>query len=210
VRLVLVRHGETEHNAGGITLGRADVPLNERGRSQAQALASLADGSHVLADASPISAIYASPLDRAIATARPLAEALDIKLREESRLIEMDIGELEDMPFEELRVGHADFLRRWLSDEVPDARMPGGETLAEVQERAWNAVQDALAQHTDETIVMVTHNFVLLSLLCRMINLPLAKFRGLRHDLAAVSLIDFSGSSVRAVTLNDRCHLDGL
>jgi broad specificity phosphatase PhoE len=209
VRLVLVRHGETEHNAEGLTLGRADVPLNERGRNQAQALASLADDSHVLADAPAIRAIYASPLNRAIATAQPLAGALKLDIIQESRLIEMEIGELEDMPFEELRQRHADFLRRWLSDDVVDARMPGGETLAEVQGRAWTAVQDALAQHADETIVMVTHNFVLLSLLCRMLNLPLAKFRGLRHDLAAVSLIDFSGESMRAVTLNDRCHLGG-
>jgi phosphoserine phosphatase len=211
VRLVLIRHGETEHNVGGITLGRADVPLNERGLAQAQALASLAGRSHsrILSDAPQISAVYASPLQRATATAQPLAVALSLDIIPEARLIEMEIGELEGMPFDQMRERYPDFLRQWLSDEVADARMPDGETLDEVQERAWESVTEMAARHEDGTVVAVTHNFVLLSLLCRMLNLPLAKFRGLRHDLAAVSLVDLSGPNVRVVTLNDRCHLTG-
>jgi phosphoserine phosphatase len=209
MRLVLVRHGETEHNAGGITLGRADVPLNDRGLTQARALASLAghSHSHILADASAIGAVYASPLQRATATAQPLADALSLDITAEPLLIEMEIGELEGMPFQQMRERYPDFLRQWLSDEVADARMPAGETLAEVQDRAWQAVNEMGARHEDGTVVAVTHNFVLLSLLCRVLNLPLSKFRGLRQDLAAVSLIDLSGPAVRVVTLNDRCHL---
>jgi broad specificity phosphatase PhoE len=209
VRLVLIRHGETEHNAGGITLGRADVPLNERGLAQSRALVWLAGRSHILADAPRIAAIYASPLERATATAQPLAGALALDIIAEPRLIEMEIGELEGMPFEQMRERYPDFLRQWLSEEVAEARMPGGETLAEVQERAWESVSEMAVRHEDGTVVAVTHNFVLLSLLCRMLNLPLAKFRGLRHDLAAVSLVDLSGPTVRVVTLNDRCHLTG-
>ena len=59
----------------------------------------------------------------------------------------MEIGELEGMPFEQMRERYPDFLRQWLSDEVADARMPGGETLAEVQDRAWEAVSAMQARH---------------------------------------------------------------
>ena len=59
----------------------------------------------------------------------------------EPDLIEMDIGEMEHLAPAELRERHPDFLREWMSDDVATARMPGGETLAEVQDRAWAAVE---------------------------------------------------------------------
>ncbi len=207
MRVLLIRHGETDHNASGTTLGRADVPLNERGVAQARAVASLANGSHLLDGGLPVAAVYSSPLRRAVATAAPLAEALGLAIETEPRLIEMDVGELEGIGRADVLERYPEFLQAWLSDDLADARMPGGETLREVQARGWAAIGELSAQHLGETIVAVTHNFVILSLLCRAINLPLAQFRGLRHDLAAVSVLDITPERINAVTLNDRCHL---
>ena len=204
MRLLLVRHGETAHNAEQLALGQADVPLTGRGRRQARALAEgLAGG----AGAGAIAAVYASPLQRAIATATPLAEALSLAVQTEAGLIEMDIGEMEGQPFAQVRERYPDFLRDWFSDRLADLPMPGGETLRQVQERAWPALEAMRDRHAEETVVAVSHNFVILSVLCRVLGLPLAHFRRLRHDLAAVSILELTPERQLVVVLNDRCHL---
>ena len=53
----------------------------------------------------------------------------------------------------------------------------------------------------------VSHNFVILTLLCRVLELPLAHFRRLRHDLAAVSVLELTPERRTVLALNDRCHL---
>ncbi len=202
VRLFLIRHGETDHNAGRLALGRQDVPLNERGRAQAQAIA------RAYGDSPGITAIYASPLQRAVATSTPLAQALGLAVETDPRLIEMDIGELEDLSFAQVRERYPDFARRWLSDECADAQMPGGESPRQVQERGWATIDAIRARHPDETVAIVTHNFVILSVLCHVLRLPLERFRGIRQDLGAVSLLDLTPQRDAVITLNDRCHLE--
>jgi len=201
VRLLLFRHGETDHNAGRLALGRQDVPLNDRGRAQAQAIA------RAYGDGVGIAAIYSSPLQRAVATATPLANALGLAIEADPALIEMDIGEIEDKPLAAVREEYPDFVRRWLSDDCGDACMPVGESLRQVQERALQAVSSLRERHTEDTIAVVTHNFVALTLLCHVLRLPLARFRGIRQDLGAVSIIDFTPERTTIVTLNDTCHL---
>ncbi len=202
MRLLLIRHGETAHNAGRLALGRQDVPLNERGRAQAQAIArAYGNGSNNIA------AIYASPLQRTLATASPLAQALGLDVQTEPALIEMDIGEIEDKTFADVREQYPDFVRRWLSDECADACMPGGESLRQVQERAWAALDSIRGRHAEETVAAVTHNFVILMTLCRVLHLPIERFRGFRHDLGAVSVLELTAERETVLTLNDRCHL---
>ncbi|MEX2160215.1 MAG: histidine phosphatase family protein [Dehalococcoidia bacterium] len=206
MRLLLIRHGETEHNAGRLALGRADVSLNERGLSQAQALATRLHGSDLYGH---IDAVYASPLQRAQATASPLAEACGLAIVTETALIEMDIGALEGLSFPDVRERYPEFMRAWLSEDVADAEMPGGESLRQVQERAWAAVQSIRERHSEATVAAVTHNFVILTLLCRALDLPLSRFRRLRQDLGAVSTLDMTDARATAVVLNDTCHLEG-
>jgi broad specificity phosphatase PhoE len=202
MRILLIRHGETDHNAGRLALGRQDVPLNERGRAQAQAIA------RKYGDGSNIAAIYASPLQRTVATASPLGEALGLAVQTEPSLIEMDIGELEELSFADVRERYPEFVRRWLSDDCADACMPGGESLRQVQERAWAAIDSVRGQHPEETVAVVTHNFVILMTLCRVLRLPIERFRGLRHDLGAVSVLELTPERETVLTLNDRCHLE--
>ncbi len=200
VRLLLLRHGETAHNAGQLALGREDVPLNERGVEQAKLLGvSLAN--------EPITAIYSSPLQRATATAAPLAESLDLQVQIEDGLIEMDVGEVENQTFAELAERYPDFLKEWRSERVADLCMPGGESLRQVQERAWSAVDAIRDEHVDETVAVVSHNFVILTLLCRVMGIDLSHFRRVKHDLAAVSEIRLEADRAVLIRMNDRCHL---
>lgn len=203
MRILLIRHGETAHNAGRIALGRQDVPLNERGLAGAQAIAR-----HYGNGAYEISAIYSSPLQRTRSTAAPLAEALGLTVQIEPDLIEMDIGELEEQSFPEVRERYPEFIDAWLSDDCGDARMPGGETLAEVQERSWRTIESIRDRHENETVAVVTHNFVILTAICRVLHLPLAGFRRVRQDTAGVSLLDLTPERSMAIRLNDTCHLE--
>ena len=125
----------------------------------------------------------------------------------ETNLIEMEIGEMEGLTFPQVRERYPDFLRDWLSERLADVTMPGGESLRQVQERGWAAVEAIRDRHSDETVAVVSHNFVILSLLCQALGLPLARFRSLRHELAAVSVLELEASQNTVVTMNDRCHL---
>ncbi|MDE3095706.1 MAG: histidine phosphatase family protein [Chloroflexota bacterium] len=199
MRLVLVRHGETEHNRGQLTLGRADVPLNARGRRQADAVAASFA-------AAPV-AIYTSPLGRAADTAGRIGAATGVAVTVEPALIEMDVGEMEHLTGAQLRERYPDFLRAWLSPACAGARMPGGETLAEVQDRAWAAVARMRAAHPDGAVVAVSHNFVILAIVCRALGLPLAHFRRLRQSLAAKTTIEVREGACTLLQLNDAAHL---
>lgn len=201
MRLILARHGETDANRDRLTLGREDVPLNERGCLQAQALAACLPRE-------PIVAIYSSPLRRALDTAQAAADALGLSVEVDEGLIEMDVGEMEGISFEVMRERYGDFLRRWLSEEVGDVPMPGGERLRDVQDRAWAAVQRIRERHPENTVLAVTHNFVILTLLCRALGLSLVHFRKFRQHLAATTTLDMRDDHAILRRLNDTCHLE--
>jgi len=198
----LIRHGETEHNRTGLTLGRADVPLNDLGRQQAAALgARFADH--------PLGAIYCSPLSRALETARALAGERDIPLYVRDELLEMDVGETENITFAELRERYPGFLNEWGGASPEAARMPGGESLTEVASRLDPFLAD-LRAITHDHIAVVTHNFVLKLLLCRLLDVPLRSFRTFGTDVASVSTVIMRDSRISVRVLNDLCHLHSL
>jgi broad specificity phosphatase PhoE len=200
VRLLLVRHGETDANKDGIALGRLDVPLNDTGLAQAKALG-------VALAAEPIAAIHASPLTRALTTAEAIAGHHTVGVTIEPGLIEMDVGEIDGTPFPEVRERYPEFLAMWMSEDGPGHPMPGGESLVAVAERAWATVNRLSRRHEGETVVVVSHNFVILTLLARVMDVELHNFRRLRHAVAAISELDMRPGRARVLRLNDTCHL---
>lgn len=202
MRAFVFRHGETEHNRSRVTLGREDIPLNELGRRQALAIAE-GYGGHAF------EAVYASPLSRAVTTAEPLAQGVGLEVLLEPGFIEMDVGELGSLTGEELRERHAEFLVEWGGPGVGDLRLPGGETLREVQERAWAALEALSGRHQGDVAVF-THNFVSLVLLCHALGVALADFRRVRQDLGAVSVIRLVEGKAFVERMNDGCHLAGV
>jgi broad specificity phosphatase PhoE len=201
MRLILIRHGETESNRERLALGREDVPLNERGCRQAAAVTASLAGV-------PVAAVYASPLRRAVETARPLAEARGLEVQVDDDLIEMAVGDLEGLSPREMFERYGDFLGKWFSTQAGSLRMPGGESLQDVQDRAWAAIERLRERHPEETVVVVTHNFTIHAILCRVLGLPLASFRRLRHDLAAKAVLELRDERAIVISLNDTCHLE--
>jgi broad specificity phosphatase PhoE len=201
MRLILVRHGETDINKARLALGRADVELNQHGRWQAQRLAlSLKDEA--------IGAIYSSPLKRALATAEPISSSHGLQVQVDEGLIEMDIGEMEGLTFQQVGERYPHFLQAWLGGQAAYEPMPGGERLLDVQERAWQAIERIRQRQEQRTVAAVTHNFVIITLLCRVLGLELANFRRLRHSVAAKSVLEMGRDRIIVVSFNDTCHLE--
>jgi probable phosphoglycerate mutase len=124
----------------------------------------------------------------------------------EPAFIEMDVGEMEHLTSAELRERYPEFLRMWLGD-AGEPRMPGGEALVEVQDRAWTAVEALASHHGEANVVVVTHNFVILTLVCRALALPLRDFRRVRQALAAKTVLDVRDGAATLLQLNDVSHL---
>lgn len=199
VDLVLVRHGQTVLNRQQRVQGRSDSPLDETGRAQANLLASS------LARI-PVRAVFSSPLRRATETANAIAARHGIDVQMEEGLIEMDVGELDGVTYREMRVRFGDFLKAWNRD-AGSVRMPGGETVQEVQARAWPILQKAASACHDGAIVLVSHSFALQGLVCRAMDVPLTHFERVRHDIAAVTIFAVRDGEFILRCLNDRCHL---
>ncbi len=201
--LFLVRHGETEHNRRNLALGREDVPLNETGLRQAEALGRALSGER-------LTAVYASPLERARRTAEAIARPHELEVVTDDALIEMDVGEMDGLPFTDVREKFPGFIERWLGSEGTNERMPGGERLIDVRERASAALSAIIERHQGGRVCLVSHNFVILSLLTHLLGLELAGFRRLRHSVAAVTRVEWRGEIPMVVSLNDTCHLAGI
>ena len=142
--LVLVRHGRTAWNLEGRFQGRADIPLDEEGRTQAERVAAeLA----VLADRPPAGrpgpVVLSSDLSRARATAVPVAAALGAPLIVDAALREVDVGAWEGLTRAEAEARYPEQYRLWAAGV--DVRRGGGETLAEAGRRVAARIGAALA-----------------------------------------------------------------
>ncbi|MDZ7728085.1 MAG: histidine phosphatase family protein [Dehalococcoidia bacterium] len=199
MKLYLVRHGETAHNRDGVGLGRSDVPLTGRGRQQGASLRSRFEG--ITFDAA-----YASPLVRAMDTALAALEGSGVTPEPSHALIELDVGETEGMTFPDMRERHADFLREWAGPDGHLVRFPGGERLQDVDDRV-GAFLAELRSASPGNVLVVSHNFVLRLLLCRLLGLPPSGFRNIIVGLASLSIVEVDDDRATVSVINDTCHL---
>jgi len=202
VRLYLVRHGETAHNRDGVTLGVEDAPLTALGQRQAEAL-----GARLAVE--KIDSVFASPLQRAARTAEAVAAVagLSVTLREE--LVEMDVGETEGLAMHDLRARYAGLLEEWRGPAGHTVRMPGGESLSDVDRRVAGFL-DSLGALGAERIVVVSHNFVIRAAICRLLGLGVNRFRAFGVDVASIAKVEIGPRGTALLSLNDVCHLRGL
>lgn len=201
IRIIVIRHGETEWNRLHRFQGRSDIPLNPKGNNQARALA-------LALKNETITAIYSSPLERAIETAHHIGRFHpSTPLIKESGLMEMDLGDFEGMEAQRWAREHLDFQKAW--EETPATLpMPGGESLREVQQRAVDTLKRISEPYDpDSTLLICSHNFVIISLLCFASKTPLNQFRELRQDNAALNIIYKDGTEFQVAKVNDCRHL---
>jgi broad specificity phosphatase PhoE len=200
-RIFLVRHGETHWNLTHRFQGRTNVPLNQEGKNQARALA-------LTLKEEPLLAIYSSPLVRAVETARFIKEFHpSAPFFEEEGLTEMDLGEFDGMEAVDWSAHYPDFLKAWRS--TPGRlKMPGGESLQEVQVRAIETLKRITQLYpSGSTLLLCSHNFVNRALLCEALGFSLNRFRDVQQDTATLNILYMQGQRLRAELVNDLSHL---
>lgn len=200
MRLILVRHGETAWNRERRIQGcRSDTELSVRGKDQAEKIALSLKGQK-------ITAIYSSSLKRAMDTARVVARACGLEVRVIPELEEIDAGELEGLSEKKLEGRYREFWEEWKMGN-PFLHLPGGESLDELQRRAWRAIERITEKHSDGLVVVISHFFAILTIICQALGLDLRHMRYLRQDLAAINILELTRQRNSLSLLNDTCHL---
>lgn len=200
MRIILARHGETPWNAEGRYQGQEDIALSPVGEAQA---AALADRLREV----PIARAVASPLARARRTAEIALGGRAAMLGTDAGLMEIAHGDWEGLLAAEIRERDGERLCAWR--EAPDSvLMPGGESLQQVLDRAWPALERAAeGLAADDTLLLVAHDAVNRVLLCRILGLPLARLWSFRQAPTTVNLLEGpSLDALEVVRLNDCSH----
>jgi probable phosphoglycerate mutase len=182
-RLLLIRHGQTDAVDRYLAGTAAGVPLNETGRAQAERLA-------VLLRQVPLSAVASSPLTRTRETAAPIAESHGLDVQVVPRLTEFDVGQWTGRTFRELE---PDPEWRRFNAVRSIVRPPGGELMIEVQQRAVSALFDLAAEHSEQTIAVVSHADVIRAALMFFLGIPIDLLHRLDIAPARISIVTLNG-----------------
>jgi broad specificity phosphatase PhoE len=202
MRLFAVRHGETAWTRERRFSGARDIPLTERGQRQAAAVAQALTGER-------ISAVYASPLERARASAEIIARPHGLVVRVEPAFREMAFGEWEGLTRHELETGTAPMMETWRT--APErAAPPGGERLTDVAARVGKALQQVRDNHPEGAVVLVSHAIVLRLLVLDALGLGPERLWSLDASPAGLTEIEYQPGWATVHRMNTLAHLRAL
>jgi probable phosphoglycerate mutase len=192
--LLLIRHGENDfikrHRLPGQLPG---IHLNERGREQAAALANFLK--EML-----ITAVYASPLERAVETAGPLAQARGLEIHTVSALADTDVGQWQGRSWKIISRTKA-----WKTVQLAPSRFrfPGGESFLECQTRVVTALDRIAAAHKqDEIVAVVFHADPIKLAVAHYLGVPLDHFQRPACDPGSITRLELGEHATRLVWLN--------
>lgn len=175
-RLLLLRHGETEWSISGQHTGSTEIDLTENGRTQAKQAGGVLSG---LSLDNPL--VISSPRQRTLVT----AELAGLTVDEISPLLaEWDYGEYEGVTTEKIRETVPDWL-------VWTHGCPGGESVAQVSERADRAIAMALQHLESHDVVFVSHGHFSRAVITRWVELPLVEGRRFGMRTASIAMCGF-------------------
>jgi probable phosphoglycerate mutase len=200
LRLYLLRHGETEFSKTGGYCGSLDPELNEDGRRMA---AQFAETYRTL----PWAGVYASPMKRTVATARPLCEAAVLPMTLREGLREIAYGEWEGITHDDAKARYPDAYLHWMTEPAWYAP-PGGETAQEINARASAVVSEVMGAHPDGNVLVVSHKATIRVLLCGFLGIDLGRYRD-RLDVPAgsVSVVRIATYGPMLERLGDRSYM---
>jgi probable phosphomutase (TIGR03848 family) len=198
--MLLIRHGENEYVKSGKLAGQLpDVHLNERGRKQAAELAEALKGV-------PLKAIYASPLERAMETAEPIAEGRKLEIQLRPQLMDSDIGKWHGRTLKQVRR-----IKKWKIVQQAPSRFtfPEGESFLETQTRIASCLDEIAASHKQKDIVAVVFHADPIKLaVTHYLGMPLDHFQRLACDTASVTVLYVSETGAHLIKLNQKPPFD--
>ncbi|MBI4180669.1 MAG: histidine phosphatase family protein, partial [Chloroflexi bacterium] len=194
-------HGETEWNVAEIFRGRIDVELNETGLKQAALLAQYLSQTK-------IQAIYSSPLKRASQTAEAIARLHQLKVTIAPALIDFNFGQWQGLSVQEVKGRYPELFAEWVSH--PDlTKIPGGESLKVVRERAMALLGEAIARYAG-TVVLVSHRVVNKVLICALLGLDNSHFWQIKQDTCGITTFTYENGQFILDEHNNTSYLKSL
>jgi len=209
-RLLLIRHGQTNHNTQGFISGRNDIPINDTGHQQAKVMAERVKKEFV------IDALYSSPLKRAVQTAQYLSQAFDLPITQDENLIEYGFGQIANKKFKNLKDTDPDlfqeingrFKGNFSSNDSPiRPDIPGSEPFDELKGRIQAFTDMILEKHAGSLVAAVSHGGLIKSFLYYHVGGDFAHYVPFWVDNVSLSIIDFYKGNPVIRLFNDNSHL---
>ncbi len=201
-RLIFIRHGFSESNKDGLFTGQANVELTKLGRLQAQLAA------EYLKDVK-IDAVYSSTLNRAADTAKSVAESRGLEITRLPGLCEIQCGDWEEKPFDDLEALFPGEYNLWLND-IYKCQCPNGESVREFTERVHTAVTKIAEENPGKTVCIATHATPIRVISCFAMGLSPELLKDVPWSPnASINIIDFEDGSFRFAERDITEHLKG-
>ena len=202
-RFYLVRHGETEWNQKGIYQGWTDIPLSKEGELQTKCL-----GKRFENTALKLDAVYCSPLQRAIQTAKAMADAKGLPVITDVHFKEINFGEWEGYTVKQLSEkygkNYTDFYEHPFTYPFP-----GEGNFQSVMERSTKGFYELLEKHKGQNVAIVSHGGVIRVLIMALMDMDETFYRKTWLSNTSITIIDVSESGKKVLfTLNDFAHLE--
>lgn len=198
-KVFLIRHGETLWNKELKYQGHADIALSPIGLKQAKMAAEAMS-------AQPISAVYASDLSRAVATAEKIAERFELGVQQKTGLREISFGLWEGLTYTQIEEKWPGMAKQ-LFEDATSIEIPEGETFLAVQNRTLPVLEEIIAKNEGKTIAVVSHGAAIRTILCGLLEIPLRNLWKLRQDNTAINVIECFGEKRVVSRMNDTHHL---
>ena len=203
MRLIIIRHGESEWNRIGRYQGQQDAPLSELGLRQAEALAERLRSE-------PLDAIFTSPLQRAARTAETVARHHpNVPFQRESALLEIGHGDWEGLMVDEVVSRYGEGLHEWRKHPTR-AQMPNGESFSNILKRVLDFQERLCAEYSDKNVLLSTHDVVVKILVADALGMDMDRINRIWVTNASISVIEYGDELPYLVSLSEACHLGRL
>jgi phosphoserine phosphatase len=203
MRLIIIRHGESEWNRIGRYQGQADAPLSELGLRQAAALAERLRNER-------FDAIYTSPLQRAAKTAESVAQHHPtVPFFTEPALLEIHHGDWQGLMVDEVKERYGEGLAEWRMHPTR-AQMPGGESFSNILKRVLDLKDRLLERYRDGMVLVSTHDVVVKILVSDALGMNMDRINRIWVTNASISSIEYGDDLPYLVSLSEACHLGRL
>ena len=199
MKVILVRHGQTDWNAEDIFRGRIDVKLNRIGIYEAKIIGKKLSNI-------PVDGIFSSPLSRALETSKLIASFHKIPVQLLDELVDINFGVWEGLSRSEVKSRYPDIFSIW--ERTPEmVKIPNAETLNDVKERAIQGLNIILSGYYDGTVIVISHGLVNKVLLCAVLGLNNSHFWKVKQDNGALNVFEYSDRGSKVFLMNDTSHL---
>ncbi|TLX81464.1 MAG: histidine phosphatase family protein [Thaumarchaeota archaeon] len=203
--IIFLRHAQAKNNVERVLAGRSDgIPLTDLGLQQAEKIANFLEPLK-------ISAIYSSPIERALHTTKIVSNKLNLQYKIDHRLTEIEMGSFSGMLYEEMFAKHGNIFLKFYQDNSLIEKN-GVETFSNVKKRVLDMVNYCSQKHDNENILLVTHMDPIKAMISTVLQLKPESLYELIIRNASLTIVKKEQSNFSMVAINsmspDRYHHD--